>query len=397
LIINNSSIRMDSKRVYTSVSTDAFMHSRSTNVISEKAFAKNLEDTYNNNTTVETTKNKTVDTTGEKEKAEKENSNSLSGETESTLEYLMSKFNQIRTSKAAETTKQEEDYRSAIRYMCFNLLLILLFGKNGGEKLEDMLGLGNSESSGLYGDDGLSQLGSLSGGGLEFVEVTDSLQYTHYEAEFEGTIYSAKGIVKTSDGKEIDINIDLTMSRSLERMTRETDTLTSFQARLCDPLVINLDMPAAEVSDQKFYFDLDADGTEDAVSMLSARSGFLALDLNEDGVINDGSELFGTKSGDGFADLAKYDSDGNGWIDEADEIFDKLKIFCVNKDGTTSQYSIKDKGVGAICLGSKETEFSVTNPDNMLNAQIRKTGIFLYETGSVGTIQHVDLNVELGA
>ena len=29
-------------------------------------------------------------------------------------------------------------------------------------------------------------------------------------------------------------------------------------------------------------------------------------------------ELFGTKSGNGFADLAKYDSDGNGWIDEAD-------------------------------------------------------------------------------
>ena len=40
-------------------------------------------------------------------------------------------------------------------------------------------------------------------------------------------------------------------------------------------------------------------------------SGYLALDKNGDGTINDGSELFGTRNGDGFADLAQYDEDGN--------------------------------------------------------------------------------------
>ncbi len=39
--------------------------------------------------------------------------------------------------------------------------------------------------------------------------------------------------------------------------------------------------------------------------------------------INDGSELFGTSSGDGFKDLATYDEDENGWIDENDSIFSK--------------------------------------------------------------------------
>ena len=34
-------------------------------------------------------------------------------------------------------------------------------------------------------------------------------------------------------------------------------------------------------------------------------SRFLALDKNNDGIINNGSELFGTESGNGFIDLKK--------------------------------------------------------------------------------------------
>ena len=136
---------------------------------------------------------------------------------------------------------------------------------------------------------------------------------------------------------------------------------------------------------------------EKKISKLGSGSGFLALDLNEDGEINDGSELFGTKSGDGFKDLSKYDKDGNGWIDEADDVFDKLKVMCLNEDGTQSLYTLKEKNVGAIYLGNKSTEFSVTNQENNLNALVRKTGVFLYESGAVGSVQHVDLAVELGA
>ena len=57
------------------------------------------------------------------------------------------------------------------------------------------------------------------------------------------------------------------------------------------------------------------------------------MDRNGDGKINDGSELFGTKSGDGFKDLASYDADGNGWIDENDAIFSQLKIWTKDEDG----------------------------------------------------------------
>ena len=118
------------------------------------------------------------------------------------------------------------------------------------------------------------------------------------------------------------------------------------------------------------------------------------MDKNGDGIINDGSELFGTASGNGFADLSQYDADGSGWIDEADEIFDKLRIWQMNPDGTSSLTALGKAGIGAICLGTADTEFSLNQEDNTNKAVIRKSGIFLYENGMAGTVQQVDMAID---
>lgn len=216
-----------------------------------------------------------------------------------------------------------------------------------------------------------------------------------YEAEFveteqETTAFSTIGTVKTADGREINFNIDVEMSRSFTQYYKEQYQVQS--VRVCDPLVINLDTDVAELSDQKFFFDLDADGEMDKISMLNGASGYLALDKNRDGEINDGSELFGTASGDGFADLEKYDQDGNGWIDEGDAIWDKLKIWCKDENGNDVLYKLAEKGVGAICLQRVGTQFSLNSQaTNETNGYIRSTGVFLYENGMAGTVQHVDV------
>ena len=91
--------------------------------------------------------------------------------------------------------------------------------------------------------------------------------------------------------------------------------------------------------------------------MLSKGSGYLALDTNADGIINDGSELFGTQSGNGFKDLLSHDEDGNGWIDEADSIFQKLKIWTMDENGVSTLLDLAEAGLGAIYLGYENTEF----------------------------------------
>ena len=225
------------------------------------------------------------------------------------------------------------------------------------------------------------------------------LLYSEYNSysyeESEQSDFETTGKVVTADGREIDFQIGVSMSRSFaEYFESRTDVYAPQAYSLTDPLVINLDGNVTEVSDRKFYFDLDADGSLDQISRLGSGSGYLALDKDGDGRIGDGSELFGTRSGDGFADLALYDEDGNGWIDEADPVFAKLRIWVTNENGKETLYGLKEKGVGAICLKNLSTEFDLkSEKNNALNAKIRKTGCFLYENGMAGTLQHVDLAV----
>ena len=212
-----------------------------------------------------------------------------------------------------------------------------------------------------------------------------------FVSESESVAFASSGMVKTQDGRSIDFNIEVSMSRAF---TSQINTLTTQNYIKTDPLVINLDTDIGSVTDQKFLFDLDSDGDEEEISFAGKGSGFLALDRNGDGRIGDGSELFGTKSGDGFKDLAAFDEDGNGWIDENDSIYSKLKVWTKDEDGNDYLINLKDADVGAIYLDNADTQFSLKDGNNRLNGEIKKTGIYLHEsTGAAGTLNHVDLAV----
>ena len=217
------------------------------------------------------------------------------------------------------------------------------------------------------------------------------LRYERHEVyhESESTQFAAQGVVRTADGQEIQIGVELNMSRSFTSTLDES--LLMGDARLKDPLVINFDGAAAQLTQDTFSFDIDADGSEDQIAFVGPGSGFIALDANNDGVVNDGSELFGAQSGDGFADLAAYDGDGNGWIDENDDIYSQLRIWTKTAAGEDQLLALGAKGVGAIYLGRVETPFSVKDGNNELQGQVRATGLFLFEQGGVGTMQQLDL------
>lgn len=220
------------------------------------------------------------------------------------------------------------------------------------------------------------------GWGMEY-----DLRESRYE--FENTSFEATGVIKTADGKEIAFDLGLVMER--EHLEETSVSLRAGDAVKKDPLVINFNGTAAELSDLRFSFDIDADGTADQIATLGGGSGYLALDRNGDGVINDGSELFGPTTGEGFAELAAFDDDGNGWIDEGDAVFSRLVTWSGGSDGTLT--SLKDSGVGAISLGNVSTPFDLKGTDNALLGSVRTTGIYVKENGLVGTVQQVDLAV----
>jgi hypothetical protein len=209
--------------------------------------------------------------------------------------------------------------------------------------------------------------------------------------EKETVRFDAKGVVRTSDGKEFAFSLTLEMNR--EYVEQRGVRVLAGDA-LKDPLVINLDAPALEFSGKTYAFDIDSDGAMEALAGLSAGSGYLAFDRDGNAVIDNGTELFGPSTGDAFSELARYDSDGNGWIDEADGIFQGLRVLGFDGAGAQVLRGMKEAGVGAISLAHGETAFDLKDgASNATLGRVRATGVYLTEGGAPGTLQQVDLKV----
>ncbi len=222
------------------------------------------------------------------------------------------------------------------------------------------------------------------GFGLRYQSDTTSTENEH-------TRFGATGIIRTGDGKEIHFHLDLALQRSFTRNQHQQISMGTLR----DPLVINLGTASATLDQQQFSFDLNSDGKVEKLHTLHAGSGFLALDRNHDGMINNGGELFGTTSGSGFNDLAGLDNDHNGWIDSHDKVFSSLRIWSPKASSQTSDTlsSLQSAGVGAIYLGKAHTPLQLQGGDGSGYGQLRSTGLYVAENGAIGTVQQLDLAV----
>ncbi len=214
---------------------------------------------------------------------------------------------------------------------------------------------------------------------------------THYSKE--GASFNASGSVKTADGKIVNFAVSLEMSR--ETFGQRVVSLKAGDA-LIDPLVIDLSGTGVSFSNVKFEFDLAANGEKKVINAPAAGSGFLAYDRNGNGLIDDGSELFGPATGNGFHELAGLDNDRNGWIDENDEAFSSMKIWQKNSDGADLIQTLREKDVGALYCGSAPTLFDATaagDPAGAVAGRLKETGMWLTESGGAGIVQEFDMVV----
>lgn len=231
------------------------------------------------------------------------------------------------------------------------------------------------------------------GGGASPQRVGWGLEYDRHEVrhEAETTRFAAQGEIRTADGKTIRFAVALEMTRTYHEESHVS--VRAGDAVLKDPLVINFNGNAADLSGLRFDFDLDADGATENIAFVGAGSGLLALDRNGNGRVDDGRELFGALSGDGFADLAALDGDGNGWIDENDAAYAQLLVWMKDARGNDQLTSLAEAGVGALHLGRVDTPFALRDEANTPLGQVRATGIYLKESGNVGTLQQIDIAV----
>jgi hypothetical protein len=101
-------------------------------------------------------------------------------------------------------------------------------------------------------------------------------------------------------------------------------------------LVLDLDGDGVETTSLNggSYFDHDANGFAEQTGWVSSDDGLLVFDRNNDGIINDGKELFGdqtilksgTRAANGFQALAEWDDNLDGKIDANDSIWSNLRV-----------------------------------------------------------------------
>ncbi|MEW7866680.1 hypothetical protein [Aeromonas diversa] len=214
------------------------------------------------------------------------------------------------------------------------------------------------------------------GDGEQAVDVTD------VRLEQERLQVVTQASIQTLEGEQFDLSLAFSLDWSQLTLDQRRTTL----GKLKDPLVLSLEGKIADFSSVKFEFDLDSDGKPEALPGLADTSGFLALDRNGNGQIDDGSELFGARSGNGFGELAALDQDGNQWLDEGDQGFSQLLWWQPER----TPIALVTLGVGAIQLTPLDTQFQHLGGDKGV---LRQSGLYLTESGQGGWVQQVDLRV----
>jgi hypothetical protein len=135
------------------------------------------------------------------------------------------------------------------------------------------------------------------------------------------------------------------------------------------PILINVTGEGVSLEDPVVgpYFDIYANGNPVQLSWPKRNVGFLVLDRNGNGAIDDGKELFGNATptlaggpaANGYLALRDFDLDGNDLVDAKDTVFSKLRIWLdANQDGRSTPSELRglsDLGIVSIALDYRES------------------------------------------
>lgn len=203
--------------------------------------------------------------------------------------------------------------------------------------------------------------------------------------EYERMDYNTTLQLEDSQGAVTSMSLSISYSRELN--IEQQLTMTS--AEFTDPLVLNIGNKPQLYAEDKQAFDLDSDGQKELIPELASGVWYLAYDRNQNGVIDNGTELFGAQTGQGFNELAELDDNNNGLVEADDDLYKELSLW----DGKNSLMSLADGRIQAISLNAANTPFTFTDDFGNAIAQIRQTSVFITDNNSLGAIHQVDIAV----
>ena len=145
-------------------------------------------------------------------------------------------------------------------------------------------------------------------------------------------------------------------------------------------------------------FDHDNDAVKTATGWINRDDGLLVLDRNDNGLIDNGGELFGDNTrlsngalaADGFAALADLDDNNDGVIDANDAVYAELQVWQdTNQDGISQAdelQSLAQRNIAAL-----STTGSLARQTQNGNV-ITHTGTYTNFDGTTGQTANIDLS-----
>ena len=163
----------------------------------------------------------------------------------------------------------------------------------------------------------------------------------------------------------------------------DAEDVTGLAKENGSPLVLDLDgsntIDLISLANSTAFWDIDQDGFREHSGWVDGVDGLLAIDLNEDGLINDNGELFGNVDIDGFSILSNYDINEDGVIDSQDAVWDKLIIWRDANEDAFSEvaelYTMSDFDIVSVDLDA--TTMSATNQGH----DVSHASVFLVDDG----------------
>ena len=283
------------------------------------------------------------------------------------------------------------------------LIMLMMIAQNGGSSLKDALEEMGQTLRRFSGATGVDQSGRMvgAGAGAESVDAEFSSLFRGFQSRLEGL---------SVESVQMSINVEVSFEEIRAHLETSGKGL-SFSAQMeliaeqfgvierVDPLVLDLAGNGINLTgvDDGVEFDIRGDGKKMRTAFIQGDDAFLFLDKNGNGVADCGKELFGDQNGaaNGFAELAKYDMNNDGVIDEHDEIYAQLRLWQdINRDGACDAQEVMtllEAGVRAISLAYQ----NIKEEDGKGNALAQVAG-FTRLDGSSGRAYDVLLSARAG-
>lgn len=168
-----------------------------------------------------------------------------------------------------------------------------------------------------------------------------------------------------------------------------------------DPLIIDFGKAGIDLYslENGVNFDLDNNGFAEKTAWIGEEDGFLALDRNGNGKIDNGGELFGDQvvlkdgsiSISGFEALSEFDEDYDNKITPNDSVYTELLVWIDNNHSGTSEpdelknlTQIDGKEIVSISLDYVEVSFV----DEETRSRIAETAkVLIYEDGNTKSVE----------